>query len=134
MDLSEKVLREVVEQWWRRGMAEALEKGRDLDAGVDLYALCELLHAVRDTLPRSNAVKNVVLGCSNGVAALAFVFFGDVRWASVVPLGAGLLIGLVGVAGSIGRLRCFLRALGHQQDPQGRPRQRHEEPPGRRAP
>ena len=50
MDFSEKVLREVVEQWWRRSMADALEKGRDLDAGADLYALYELLHAVRDNL------------------------------------------------------------------------------------
>jgi uncharacterized membrane protein YfcA len=64
-------------------------------AGVMLLAL--LLHAVRDTMPRSNAVKNVVLGLGNGIAAVAFVIFGDVRWAYVAPLGAGLLIG-----GSIG--------------------------------
>lgn len=50
MDLCEKVLREVIEQWWRRGMAGALEKGRDLDSGAELYALFELLHAVRDNL------------------------------------------------------------------------------------
>ena len=60
-------------------------------AGVMLLAL--LLHALRDTLARANAVKNVVLGCSNGIAALAFVLFGDVRWGYVGALGAGLLVG-----------------------------------------
>jgi uncharacterized membrane protein YfcA len=60
-------------------------------AGVVLLAL--LLHSVRDTLPRANAVKNVVLGCGNGVAAVTFACFGDVRWAYVAPMGAGLLVG-----------------------------------------
>ena len=50
MDLSEKILREAIEQWWRRGLAPTLEKGRDLDSGAELYALYELLHAVRDNL------------------------------------------------------------------------------------
>ena len=60
-------------------------------AGVMLLAL--LLWATAEPLPPANAVKNVVLGLANGVAALAFVVFGDVRWAAVVPLGIGLLIG-----------------------------------------
>ena len=34
-----------------------------------------------------------MLGLANGVAAMAFVFFGDVRWSAVIPLGAGLLVG-----------------------------------------
>ena len=50
MDLCEKVLHDMVEQWWRRSMAAALENGRDLDSGAELYALFELLHAVRDNL------------------------------------------------------------------------------------
>ena len=60
-------------------------------AGVMLLAL--LLFATGDPLPRCNAVKNVVLGLANGVAAVAFVLFGDVRWSVVPPLGLGLLIG-----------------------------------------
>jgi uncharacterized membrane protein YfcA len=44
-------------------------------------------------LVRVNAVKNVVAGMSNGVAALGFAFFGPVRWAAVVPLAAGFLTG-----------------------------------------
>ena len=60
-------------------------------AGVLLLAL--LLWATGESLPRSNAVKNVVLGAANAVAAMAFVCFADVRWSAVVPLGVGLLVG-----------------------------------------
>ncbi len=60
-------------------------------AGVMLLAL--LLLSTGDTLPRANAVKNVLLGLANGVAAIGFVVFGPVRWAAVAPLGLGLLIG-----------------------------------------
>ncbi|MDN3352944.1 sulfite exporter TauE/SafE family protein [Actinomadura sp. DC4] len=44
-------------------------------------------------LIRINAVKNVVSGLSNGVAALGFALFGPVRWAAVVPLAAGFMTG-----------------------------------------
>lgn len=60
-------------------------------AGVMLLAL--LLITTGDTVPRCNAVKNVVLGLANGIAAIGFAIFGPVRWAVVLPLGAGLLIG-----------------------------------------
>ena len=60
-------------------------------AGVMLLAL--LLWATAEPLPRANAVKNVVLGVANGIAALAFVAVGDVRWHVVAPLGVGLLVG-----------------------------------------
>jgi uncharacterized membrane protein YfcA len=60
-------------------------------AGVMLLAL--LLLSTGDTVPRANAVKNVILGLANGVAALGFVVFGPVRWSVVPPLGVGLLLG-----------------------------------------
>jgi uncharacterized protein len=44
-------------------------------------------------LIRVNAVKNVVAGLSNGVAAVGFAVFGPVRWAAVLPLAAGFLTG-----------------------------------------
>jgi len=62
-------------------------------AGAGVMMLALFLWATPEPLPRANAIKNVVLGVANGVAALAFVFFGDVRWSAVVPLGIGLLIG-----------------------------------------
>jgi uncharacterized protein len=60
-------------------------------AGVMLLAL--MLVATGDTLARSNALKNVMLGIANAVAAVAFALFGDVDWLAVLPLAAGLLAG-----------------------------------------
>jgi uncharacterized membrane protein YfcA len=84
-------------------------------AGVMLLAL--LLHAVRDTLPRSNAVKNVVLGLANAVAAVTFTLFGHVRWEYVLPLGAGLLVGgslgpIVVRRAPVGPLRTIIAVAG----------------------
>ena len=60
-------------------------------AGVMLLAL--LLLTTDESLARSNAMKNLLLGLANGVAALAFVAFGPVRWSAAVPLAAGFLVG-----------------------------------------
>lgn len=60
-------------------------------AGVLLLAL--LLFSTAEPLARSNALKNLLLGLANGVAAVAFVAFGPVRWSAVVPLAAGFLVG-----------------------------------------
>ena len=60
-------------------------------AGVLLLAL--LLFTTPEPLARSNALKNLLLGLANGVAAVAFVAFGPVRWSAVVPLAAGFLVG-----------------------------------------
>jgi uncharacterized protein len=62
-------------------------------AGAGVMVLALFLWLTHDTMPRVNALKNVVLGLANGVAALAFAVFGDVRWVMVLPLGAGALIG-----------------------------------------
>jgi hypothetical protein len=60
-------------------------------AGVLLLAL--LLFTSADTLPRSNALKNLLTALANAVAAVAFVLFGPVRWWAVVPLAVGFLVG-----------------------------------------
>ena len=60
-------------------------------AGVMLLALLQAF--VPDTLARTVAVKNVVLGLANGVAAITFAVLGPVRWSAVLPLAAGFLIG-----------------------------------------
>jgi hypothetical protein len=62
-------------------------------AGAGVIILAVLLRATSESLPRANAFKNVVLGAANGVAAVGFVLFGDVRWSAAVPLFAGLLVG-----------------------------------------
>ena len=60
-------------------------------AGVMMLAL--LLLATGETTARAIAAKNALLGLSNGVAALAFVLLGPVRWAAVLPLATGFLVG-----------------------------------------
>lgn len=62
-------------------------------AGAGVMILALFLWVTHDTMARCNAMKNVVLGLANGIAALGFAVFGDVRWAMVLPLGAGALIG-----------------------------------------
>jgi len=53
-----------------------------------------VLAAIFDqALARTNALKNVLSVSANGVAAVAFAAFGEVRWEFVVPLAAGFLIG-----------------------------------------
>jgi uncharacterized membrane protein YfcA len=60
-------------------------------AGVLLLAL--LLVIAAEPLARGNAMKNLLLGLANAVAAVAFVAFGPVRWSAVIPLAAGCLLG-----------------------------------------
>ena len=60
-------------------------------AGVVLLAALMLMTG--ETLPRSNALKNLLLGVANAVAAVAFAVFGPVHWLAVLPLAAGFLIG-----------------------------------------
>ncbi|MGI5238419.1 sulfite exporter TauE/SafE family protein [Dactylosporangium sp. CA-139066] len=60
-------------------------------AGVMLLAL--LLAMTPDSFARGNAMKNVLLGAANAVAALAYAVFGAVHWIAVLPLGLGFFIG-----------------------------------------
>jgi uncharacterized protein len=60
-------------------------------AGVMLLAL--LLVLSDEPLARSNALKNVVLGMANLVAAVGFSLLGPVHWGAVVPLALGLFSG-----------------------------------------
>jgi uncharacterized protein len=60
-------------------------------AGVLMLAL--FLRTGHVTLAVANAIKNVVLGVANTVAALMFALLAPVQWLAVAPLGVGLLIG-----------------------------------------
>ena len=60
-------------------------------AGVMVLAL--MLVATGETLARSNAFKNVLLGIANATAALGFILLGPVHWAAAAPLALGLLAG-----------------------------------------
>jgi len=60
-------------------------------AGIVMLALLTMMLA--EPLARANAVKNILGGVANAVAAVAFAVFGHVDWAAVVPLAAGFLAG-----------------------------------------
>ncbi|MGI4895533.1 MAG: sulfite exporter TauE/SafE family protein [Janthinobacterium lividum] len=60
-------------------------------AGVLMLALVEVLHD--QPLARNNAVKNMLTGAANTVAALGFAVFGDVHWWAALVLGAGCVVG-----------------------------------------
>jgi uncharacterized membrane protein YfcA len=75
------------------GVAVVGVYGGYFGAGAGVMLLALLLWATAEPLPRANAVKNVVLGVANAVAAVAFVVLGDVHWDVAIPLGVGLFVG-----------------------------------------
>ena len=60
-------------------------------AGVLILAL--LLVGLPLPLLTGNALKNVLLGLANAVAAIGFALFGPVQWWAVPPMAVGLLVG-----------------------------------------
>ena len=62
-------------------------------AAAGILLLAVLTAMLDQPLARINAVKNVLNMFANAVAAVAFAIFGPVRWAAVVPLAAGFLVG-----------------------------------------
>jgi len=62
-------------------------------AGAGILTLVLLLLTVNEHFATSNALKNMLLGMSQGVCALGFIMFGPVHWDAVVPLAIGILVG-----------------------------------------
>jgi hypothetical protein len=60
-------------------------------AGVLMLAM--YLLGTGETLPRGNAMKNVVLGVANAVAAVGSIVFTSLAWSAALPLAIGLFIG-----------------------------------------
>jgi uncharacterized membrane protein YfcA len=60
-------------------------------AGVALLAI--FLAVAWQSVARSTALRNVMLGLANGIAAVVFSIAGPVHWLDVMPLAAGFLIG-----------------------------------------
>jgi uncharacterized membrane protein YfcA len=60
-------------------------------AGVMLLAM--YLLTTGEGVPRGNALRNVVLGAANSVAAVGFVVLTDVAWSAALPLAMGLFVG-----------------------------------------
>ena len=62
-------------------------------AAAGVLMLATFLLATGEGVPRSNALKNTVLGIANGVAAIGYIVFASIAWASALPLAIGLFIG-----------------------------------------
>lgn len=60
-------------------------------AGVLMLAM--LLLVTGETVARGNALRNVLVGSANAVAAVGYAVFADVAWAAVLPLAIGLFVG-----------------------------------------
>lgn len=68
-------------------------------AAGGVLLLAALAAMLSEPLLRVNAIKNVISGAANLVAALIFALYAPVDWAFVPPLAAGFLIG--GYAGQL---------------------------------
>jgi len=62
-------------------------------AAGGVLVLAGLAATISESLIRVNAIKNVVSGAANLVAASLFALYAPVDWACVPPLAAGFLIG-----------------------------------------
>jgi hypothetical protein len=62
-------------------------------AGAGVMTLALLLLTVDRHLARANALKNMLLGAADVVAAVGFVLFGPVDWKAALPLALGLFAG-----------------------------------------
>ena len=60
-------------------------------AAAGTLMLATFLLTTGEGLPRSNAMRNVVLGVANGVAAVGFVLFASVAWSAALPLAGRFL-------------------------------------------
>ena len=92
---------------WRRGRGDRAGSVAVLAAGLfvisvyngyvgggsGIMVLTLMLVLVDQQLVSANALKNMLIGASQVVCAIAFVLAGSVTWAAAVPLGAGMLAG-----------------------------------------
>jgi uncharacterized membrane protein YfcA len=62
-------------------------------AAGGILMLAVLTRMFAQSLARTIALKNVILGLANAVAGVGFAIFGPVRWSAALPLAAGFLIG-----------------------------------------
>lgn len=80
--------------WWLAlGTFAVAVYGGYFGAAAGVLMLAMYLLSTGEGLPRSNAMKNVILGVANAVAALGYVLFTAVAWSAALPLAVGFLLG-----------------------------------------
>jgi uncharacterized protein len=80
-------------RWLVAGTFAVSVYGGYFGAAAGVLMLAMLLLVTGEGVPRSNAVKNVVLGVANSVAAIGYALFADVAWLAALPLAIGFLVG-----------------------------------------
>ena len=80
-------------RWLPLGTFAVAIYGGYFGAAAGVLMLAMYLLSTGEGLPRGNAMKNVILGVANAVAALGYILFASVAWAAAVPLAAGCLMG-----------------------------------------
>jgi uncharacterized membrane protein YfcA len=82
------------DQWWLPIAVFAISiYGGYFGAAAGVLMLATFLLTTGEGLPRSNAMRNVLLGVANSVAALGFVVFASIAWSAALPLAIGLFLG-----------------------------------------
>jgi uncharacterized membrane protein YfcA len=80
--------------WWLAAGTFAIAiYGGYFGAAAGVLMLAMYLLGTGETLPRGNAMKNLVLGVANSVAAVGFVLFSSIAWSAALPLAIGLFVG-----------------------------------------
>ena len=80
-------------RWLPLGTFTVAIYGGYFGAAAGVLMLAMYLLTTGEGLPRGNALRNVVLGAANAVAAVGFVVLGSVAWAAALPLAIGLFVG-----------------------------------------
>ena len=80
-------------RWLPLGTYAVAIYGGYFGAAAGVLMLAMYLLTTGEGLPRGNALRNVVLGIANGVAAVGFVLVGSVVWTAALPLAIGLFVG-----------------------------------------
>ncbi|MGY1650523.1 sulfite exporter TauE/SafE family protein [Geodermatophilus sp. SYSU D01119] len=84
----------VRDPWWLVALTGLIAVyGGYFGAAAGVLLLATVLLGTGEALPRGNALKNVVLGSANAVAAVGFVVLADVAWSAALPLALGCLAG-----------------------------------------
>jgi uncharacterized membrane protein YfcA len=80
--------------WWLPLVTFAVGiYGGYFGAAAGVLLLATYLIATGEGMPRSNALKNVVLGVANAVAGIAYVVLAHIAWSAGIPLAIGLFCG-----------------------------------------
>ena len=80
--------------WWLAlGTFAVSVYGGYFGAAAGVLMLAMYLLGTGETLPRGNAMKNLILGVANSVAAVGFVLFSSIAWSAALPLAIGLFAG-----------------------------------------